>query len=213
VHLSSADALPMVAKAREEGLPLTVETCPHYLTFAAEEIPDGDTRFKCAPPIRERENRERLWQGLRDGLIDTIGTDHSPAPPELKLLEAGDLSRAWGGIASLQLALPAVWTGARRRALPIDDLMRWMARQPAELVGLAHRKGQIAPGQDADLVVFDPESTLTVDPRTLEHRHRATPYEGRNLLGRVETTYLRGVPVYRSNGFAEPPRGQSLWRR
>ncbi len=146
VHLSSADALPMIARAREEGLPLTVETCPHYLTFAAEEIPDGDPRFKCAPPIRERENRERLWEGLRQGLIDTIGTDHSPAPPELKHLDTGDVFRAWGGIASLQLALPAVWTEARRRGFTFTDLARWMALRPAELVGLYGRKGAIAPG-------------------------------------------------------------------
>jgi allantoinase len=213
VHLSSADALPMIARARAEGLPLTVETCPHYLTFAAEEIPDGDTRFKCAPPIRERANRERLWEGLRDGLIDTIGTDHSPAPPELKLLETGDLSRAWGGIASLQLALPAVWTEAHRRGFTINDLTGWMAKRPAELVGLSRRKGEIAPGRDADLVVFDPESTFNVDPTALQHRHRATPYEGRALLGRVETTYLRGRPVFRSNGFWESPAGRPLWSR
>ena len=130
VHLSSADALPMIAEARAEGLPLTIETCPHYLAFAAEEIPDGDTRFKCAPPIRERENRERLWQGLRDGLIDTIGSDHSPAPPELKCLADGDLSRAWGGIASLQLGLPVVWTEACNRGFTLADVSRWMASRP-----------------------------------------------------------------------------------
>ncbi len=188
VHLASADALPMIAEARAAGLPLTVETGPHYLTFAAEEIPDGDTRFKCAPPIRERTHRERLWQGLRDGLIDTIGTDHSPAPPELKLLDTGDLSRAWGGIASLQLALPAVWTEASRRGFTLVDLSRWMSHHPAELVGLSGRKGEIAPGRDADLVVFDPEASDAVDPATLHHRHRATPYAGRVLTGRVEAT-------------------------
>ena len=145
VHLSSADALPMIAQARDEGLPLTVETCPHYLTFAAEEIPDGDPRFKCAPPIRERENRERFWDGLRQGLIDTIGSDHSPAPPELKHLDTGDVFRAWGGIASLQLALPAVWTAARARGFTLDDLARWMALHPAELVGLA-AQGSDRPG-------------------------------------------------------------------
>jgi allantoinase len=210
VHLSSADALPMIAQARAEGLPLTVETCPHYLAFAAEDIPDGDTRFKCAPPIRERANRERLWQGLLDGLIDTIGSDHSPAPPELKLLAEGDLSRAWGGIASLQLALPAVWTEARGRGGTLAELSRWMARHPAELVGLSGRKGEIAPGRDADLVVFDPEASDRVDPMTLQHRHRATPYEGRILTGRVEATYLRGRAVYRSGGFPGPNRGQML---
>jgi allantoinase len=210
VHLSSADALPMIAQARDEGLPLTVETCPHYLTFAAEEIPDGDPRFKCAPPIRERENRERLWDGLRQGLIDTIGSDHSPAPPELKHLGTGDVFRAWGGIASLQIALPAVWTAARNRGFTLDDLARWMALHPAELVGLAARKGAIAPGRDADLVIFDPEKSFTVDPTALHHRHRATPYEGRNLLGHVEATYLRGRAVYRHSSFAAAASGQTL---
>jgi allantoinase len=210
VHLSSAGALSMIARAREEGLPLTVETCPHYLTFAAEEIPDGDPRFKCAPPIRERENRERLWRGLRDGLIDTIGSDHSPAPPELKHLATGDVFRAWGGIASLQLSFAAVWTGACRRGFTIDDVTGWMARRPAELVGLASSKGEIAPGRDADLVVFDPASTFTVDPDTLFHRHRATPYEGFELTGRVETTYLRGCAVYQSGRLSATCHGQAI---
>jgi allantoinase len=210
VHLSSADALPMIARAREEGLPFTVETCPHYLVFAAEDIPDGDPRFKCAPPIRERENRERLWEGLRQGLIDTIGSDHSPAPPALKHLETGDVHRAWGGIASLQLALPAVWTEAVRRGFTVNDLATWLARRPAELVGLSNRKGAIAPGRDADLVVFDPEATFCVQPRELYHRHRATPYEGRLLSGRVEATYLRGCLVYRSGRFCETGPGRPL---
>jgi len=210
VHLSSADALPLLARAREEGLPLTVETCPHYLIFAAEEIPDGDTRYKCAPPIRERENRERLWDGLRHGLIDTIGSDHSPAPPELKHLDTGDVFRAWGGIASLQVALPAVWTEASRRGFTIADLTRWMSKNPAELVGLSSQKGAIAPGRDADLVVFDPESTFAVDQTALYHRHKATPYEGRALKGRVETTYLRGRAVYRCSGFSPSNWGRSL---
>jgi allantoinase len=211
VHLSSADALPMIARARAEGLPLTIETCPHYLAFAAEDIPDGDTRFKCAPPIRERENRERLWQGLRDGLIDIISSDHSPAPPELKRLDDGDLSRAWGGIASLQLALPAVWTEARARGFTLVDLARWMASGPSAVVGLTDRKGVIAPRHDADLVVFDPEASEAVDPRALHHRHRATPYEGRVLAGRVEATYLRGRMTYGSRGFPGPNRGRAAW--
>ena len=196
VHLATGEALPMIAEARAEGLPLTVETCPHYLTFAAEEIPDGDPRFKCAPPIRGAANRERLWEGLRIGLIDTIGTDHSPAPPDLKGLDTGDLARAWGGIASLQLALPAVWTEARRRGFGPEDLARWMALKPAELIGLGGRKGSIAPGRDADLVVFDPDAPFVVEGKALHHRHPATPYEGRTLVGRG-VTYLRGRPVSR----------------
>jgi allantoinase len=210
VHLSSADALPMIARARDEGLPLTVETCPHYLTFAAEDIPDGDPRFKCAPPIREHDNRERLWDGLRQGLIDTIGSDHSPAPPELKQLDSGNLYRAWGGIASLQISLPAVWTEARRRGFTLSDVARWMALSPAKLVGLAARKGAIAPGHDADLVIFDPDATLTVDPTALYHRHRATPYEGRLLTGQLEATYLRGRAVFSAGGFAGKASGQTL---
>jgi allantoinase len=201
VHLSSADALSLIKKAKNEGLPLTVETCPHYLAFAAEDIPDGDPRYKCAPPIRERENRERLWEGLRHGLIDTIGSDHSPAPPELKHLASGNVFRAWGGIASLQLSLPAIWTEARRRGFPIGDLVQWMASRPAALLRLS-RKGVIAQGRDADLVVFDTESSFTVNPGALHHRHKATPYEGLVLTGRVETTYLRGQIVQRSGCFA-----------
>jgi allantoinase len=210
VHLSSADSIPLLARARAEGLPLTVETCPHYLAFAAEEIPDGDPRYKCAPPIRERENRERLWEGLQQGMIDTIGSDHSPAPPELKHLETGDVWRAWGGIASLQLSLPIVWTEARRRGFPIDELARWMARDPARLVGISDMKGEIAPGRDADLVVFDPDATFTVEGTKLYHRHKATPYEGQVLAGRVEATYLRGRAVYRSGDLVETPWGQTL---
>jgi allantoinase len=210
VHLSSADALPLIVRAREEALPLTVETCPHYLVFAAEEIADGDPRFKCAPPIREHENRERLWDGLRDGLIDTIGSDHSPAPPELKYLESGEVYRAWGGISSLQVSLPAMWTEASRRGFTVADVSRWMSLNPAKLVGLSGQKGTIAPGRDADLVVFDHEPTFAVDPRTLYHRHKATPYEGRVLKGCVETTYLRGRAVYRLGRFSQPNWGRAL---
>jgi allantoinase len=210
VHLSAADALPMIAAARAAGLPLTVETCPHYLCFAAEEIPDGDPRYKCAPPIRERENRERLWDGLRDGLIDTVGSDHSPAPPELKHLATGDLRRAWGGIASLQLLLPAVWTEAHRRGVPLADLVDCMSRRPARLVGLEGRKGALAPGCDADLVVFDPEAECPVTAALLHHRHKVTPYEGRTLRGRVDRTFLRGRKVYEAGRFEGSPRGRTL---
>jgi allantoinase len=213
VHLASVGALPLIGPARREGLPLTVETCPHYLSFAAQEIPDGDPRFKCAPPIRGRLDREGLWIALRDGGIDTIGSDHSPAPPALKHLETGDVARAWGGIASLQIALPAVWTEARRRGVTIDRVVECMARRPAQLVGLAGRKGAIAAGNDADLVVFDAEATFTVDARALEHRHPITPYDGRTLTGRVEATWLRGSPVFRGGDFPGPPSGRTLLRQ
>ena len=161
VHLSSAASIPLLKQARRQGLPLTVETCPHYLAFAAEEIPDGDPLQVCAADQGTR-NREKLWEALREGVIDTIGSDHSPAPL-LKHLETGDVWRAWGGIASLQLSLPIVWTEARRRGFSLDDLARWMAREPARLVGLSAKKGEIAPGRDADLVVFDPDATFSVE--------------------------------------------------
>jgi allantoinase len=210
VHLSAALALPPIAAARAEGLPLTVETCPHYLSFAAEEVPDGDPRFKCAPPIRARENRERLWEALRAGLIDTIGSDHSPAPPELKHLATGDLRRAWGGIASLQLTLPAVWTGASARGFGLDELARWLSERPAGLVGLGRTKGRLAPGHDADLIVFDPEATWTVEPARLFHRHPVTPYAGRTLRGRVDRTVVRGRIVYDAGQLVDGPHGRLL---
>jgi allantoinase len=210
VHLATATALPMLAEARAEGLPLTVETCPHYLTFSAEEIPDGDPRFKCAPPIRSGSNREGLWEGLRSGTIDTIGSDHSPAPPGLKQLDSGDLSRAWGGISSLQISLPAVWTEARRRGFDVEDIVRWMAARPAGLVGLSGRKGTIAPGMDADFAVVDPEASFVVDSAELLHRHPATPYEGRRLVGRVIATYLRGSRVASAGRPEGDPSGRAL---
>jgi allantoinase len=212
VHLAAASALPILVEARAEGLPLTVETCPHYLTFAAEEISDGDTRFKCAPPIRSAANREKLWEGLRSGTIDTIGTDHSPAPPALKHLDSGDLSRAWGGISSLQISLPAVWTEARRRGFGVDDLVRWMAARPSALVDLSGRKGAIARGSDADLAIVDPDASFVVDPASLLHRHPATPYEGRTLFGRVSATYLRGSRVASSGRPEGEPTGRAIGR-
>lgn len=213
VHLSSADALPLIAQARTDGLPVTVETCPHYLFFAAEEIPDGAPLFKCAPPIRGRANRDRLWQGFREGLIDTIGSDHSPAPPERKYLRSGDLAQAWGGIASLQLLLPAAWTAARQRNVPLAELIPALTRRPAQLLGLDGRKGLIAPGRDADLVVFDPNFEFIVTPGMLHHRHPATPYEGCRLRGLVEATYLRGCKVFDSGRFRTSPTGQVLLRK
>jgi allantoinase len=200
VHLSAADALHRVRDARRSGLPITVETCPHYLTFAAEDIPDGATACKCAPPIRERENRERLWGGLADGTIDLVTSDHSPAPPDLKCPEAGDFFRAWGGVASLELALAATWTGARARGRDMQDVARWLAERPARLAGLP-QKGRIAPGCDADLVVFDPDARFSVEPARLRQRHPITPYAGMTLQGVVRQTFVRGIRVYDEGEF------------
>jgi allantoinase len=210
VHHSSADALPLLREAKDAGLPFTAETCPHYLTFAAEEIADGATEFKCCPPIRERENCERLWQALGDGTIDMIVSDHSPCPPEMKRRGEGDFLKAWGGISSLQFRLPVVWTEARRRGHTFDDLARWLAREPARLAGLLRRKGAITPGRDADIVIFDAEATFRVTPETNEHRHKLTPYDGREFTGVVEATYLRGEKIYESGEFSASPTGTLL---
>jgi allantoinase len=212
VHLSSAEALPLLRDARAEGLPVTVETCPHYLTFAAEEIPDGAVEFKCAPPIRSRENRERLWEALREGLIALIATDHSPCPPALKGIEAGDFRSAWGGVASLQLSLPAVWTAARERGFTVTDLAAWMCEGPAHLAGVEDRKGRIAPGYDADLVVWDPDAKFRVDPEKLHHRHPLTPYAGRTLAGVVRRTILRGETIYDEGAFPSVRTGRPILR-
>ena len=209
VHLASAEALPAIRAARASGVSLSVETCPHYLTFAAEEIADGATAFKCAPPIRSGENRERLWSALVAGDIDMIASDHSPAPPALKHLEDGDFVRAWGGIASLQLALSVVWTGAAERSIPLERLADWLAAYPATLAGLSS-KGVIAVGRDADLVVWDPEAETTIDAKTLHHRHPVTPYDGRRQRGQVLTTILRGETVFNRGEFANLPLGTTL---
>jgi allantoinase len=212
VHVSSAEVLPILRQARAEGLPLTAETCPHYLTFTAEEIPDGGVAFKCAPPIRSRENRERLWEALREGLIDLVATDHSPSPPQRKKVETGDFRGAWGGIASLQIALPAVWTEARERGFTVAHLAEWMGAAPARLAGLRGSKGAIAPGHDADLVVWDPEERFTVEPGSLHHRHKLTTYAGRTLYGVVHRTLLRGETVYDDGVFPVAPSGRLLLR-
>lgn len=192
VHLSAAGAIPMLIRAKVEKLPVTVETCPHYLAFSAEDIPDGDPRFKCAPPIRERMNNEQLWGALLQGTIDLLATDHSPCPPAMKALDSGDFFAAWGGIASLQWSLPIVWTAGREIGVTFDQLARWMCAAPARLAGLAHRKGVIAPGADADLVVWEPEATFEPRPESTYHRHKISPYLGRMLYGVVEKVYLRG---------------------
>ncbi len=210
VHHSSSDALPMLRAARTEGLPLTVETCPHYLTFAAEEISDGATHFKCCPPVRERENREKLWEALGDGTIDMVVSDHSPCTPALKLQETGDFMDAWGGIAALQFGLPVMWTNLRARGLGIADLIRLMSAAPAKLAGLDHRKGKLAAGYDADIVVWNPEKQFTVVPGITQHRHKLTPYSGMELFGVIEKTYIQGKNVYENGDFVETNAGELI---
>jgi allantoinase len=211
VHLSSADALPILRRARAEGVKITVETCPHYLRFAAEEIREGATEFKCAPPICERENRELLWQALAEGSIDLVASDHSPCPPAMKCRETGDFMRAWGGIASLELSLPVVWTEARRRGASVAGMARWLCQGPARLAGL-QRKGAIAVGCDADLVVWEPEAAFRVDAAALHQRHKLTPYAGCELHGVVSATFLRGRKIYDRGDFPVPTAGRVLRR-
>jgi len=206
VHLSSSDALPMIASARRDGVRLTAETCPHYLALTAEEIGDGATAFKCSPPVREAANRELLWDGLTAGVLDFIASDHSPCTAAMKELGGGDFGAAWGGISSLQLGLPIVWTEARRRGVPLSQVVGWMARAPAEFAGLP-AKGRIAPGFDADFCIFAPDESFVVDPRRLQHRHPVTPYAGRRLQGVVRSTMLRGEVVD-----GKRPRGRLLAR-
>jgi len=213
VHHSSSDALPMLQEAKAAGLKLTAETCPHYLMFAAEEISDGATEFKCCPPIRERENREQLWSALGSGIIDMIVSDHSPCPPGMKLPESGDFLCAWGGISSLQLRLPVVWTEASRRGHSLADLSRWLCSAPANLVGLEGRKGRIALGYDADIVIWNPAKQFTVEGRALHHRHKLTPYQDRILAGVVEKTLLRGRKIYDGGEFTSKPQGHLLTQR
>ncbi len=210
VHHSSADSLPMLREAKAAGLRITAETCPHYLTFAAEEIPDGATEFKCCPPIRERENREQLWSALKDRTLDMIVSDHSPCPPEMKLRDSGDFLQAWGGISSLQLRLPIVWTESKRRGYSIHDLARWLCSAPAKLVGLEQRKGLIKIGHDADLVIWNPSAEFKVEASALHHRHKLTPYQGLTLSGVVEKTFLRGRKIYDSGEFVGGPSGRLL---
>jgi allantoinase len=201
VHLATAKALPDLRAAREKGLPVTVETCPHYLYFAAEMIPDGSTLHKCAPPIRSAENREELWMALREGVIDLVATDHSPCPPSMKHLETGNFQTAWGGIASLSVAAPVVWTGMRQRGLTIDHLARWMSSKPAALAGIDNRKGAIAEGYDADFVLFDPDAQFNVTASDLHTRHPISPYVGATLRGKVVATWVRGLQVFRDGAF------------
>ncbi|GAA4055244.1 allantoinase AllB [Actinomadura miaoliensis] len=208
LHVSSAEAVPIIAEARDQGVGVTAETCPHYLTFAAEDIPGGATQYKCCPPIRERDNRDRLWQALRDGVIDLVVSDHSPSTANLKCLDTGDFGAAWGGISSLQLGLPATWTEARARGFGLPDVVRWMAQAPALQTGM-RRKGRIAAGHDADFCVLAPDEEFLVDARELHHKNAITPYDGRRLTGVVRGTWLRGRRI----DLDSAPRGRMLTRQ
>ena len=211
VHLSSADSIQQIAAAKRESLPLTVETAQHYLVFNAEEIADGDTRFKCAPPIRERENNDQLWEALRDGTIDFVATDHSPAPPELKEMESGNFKKAWGGIAGLQFGLPAMWTEAKRRNFNLKDITKWMSSNPALFIHKNASKGKIKKGYDADITVWNPNKKFTVDTSMILHRHKLTPYQGMALLGTVEQTYVYGKKIYDQGKFLNLNAGKMLF--
>jgi allantoinase len=212
VHLSASKALPELRVARSEGLPVTVETCPHYLHLTAEAIPVGATLFKCAPPIRDRGNCEELWQGLRDGIIDLVATDHSPCPPEMKRLAEGNFRSAWGGIASLSLALPLMYTEASKRGFSLSDIANWMSEAPATLAGCGAEKGRLARGHHADFVVFDPESEFLVSEDRLHYRHPVSPYLGEKLRGVVKATYLRGRKVFSDGEFPGEPMGMEYRR-
>jgi len=211
VHLSSADSIEQIAKAKQKGLPLTVETGQHYLYFNAEEIPDGRTEFKCAPPIRERSNNEKLWQALKEGIIDFVATDHSPAPPDLKQLETGDLMTAWGGISSLQFSLPVLWTAAKKRGCTIKDISRWLSENPTNLPGIQNSKGKIQKGYDADLVIWDPEEKFTVTEEIIQHRHKLTPYLGEKLYGLVKQTWIAGVKCFEDGRFLQLKKGELMF--
>jgi allantoinase len=210
VHLATSQALELLRAAKAEGLQVSVETCPHYLHFSSDKIPDGQTLFKCAPPIRSPENREQLWQGLREGVIDLVATDHSPCPPEMKRLSERNFQTAWGGIASLSLALPVMWTEASVRGFTLANIARWMAEGPPRLAGCASRKGRLAKGFDADFMVFDPEAEFIVSPDHLHYRHRVSPYLGEKLRGVVKATYLRGRCVFADGQFPLEPGGREL---
>lgn len=210
VHHSSSDSLDLLREAKAEGLPFTVETCPHYLTFAAEDIEAGQTHFKCCPPVRERENREKLWNAVRDGTIDMIVSDHSPCTPELKKQETGNFLEAWGGISALQFTLPVMWTNFKQRKFELSDLTRLMCEAPAKLAGLDDRKGKIAPGFDADIVIWDPDEQFTIVPELIEHRHKITPYSEMELYGKVHATFVAGREVYANGKFANTIVGKLL---
>ncbi len=208
VHVAAADAADEIAGAKARGVAITAESCPHYLTFAAGEIATDATLFKCTPPIREACHRDRLWDALRSGTLDLVATDHSPSPPHMKC--GRDLASAWGGIASLELSLAATWTGASARGFSPVDVARWLSAAPARLAGLNERKGVIAEGCDADLTIWDPDAEFVVDASRLQQRHKITPYAGRRLRGRVQSTFVRGRRVWTAGELSQPATGQLL---
>ena len=210
VHLSSADILAEIAQTRNDGYPISVETCPHYLHFSSEHISDGDTRFKCAPPIWESDNKEKLWSGLENGLINFITSDHSPCTAELKNLEVGDFEKAWGGISSIQFTLPVIWTECKTRGYSMDQLINWMSKQPAKFIGKDQQKGQISPGFDADLVCWNPDEKYIIQKEAIHHKNKLTPYEGESLYGVVNATFLRGQKVYENGEFLGNPTGKII---
>jgi allantoinase len=210
VHLSSANSIAATAKAKQKGLPLTVETGQHYLFFNAEDIGDGQTQFKCAPPIREKQNNDQLWEALKNGIIDFVATDHSPAPPDLKQMQTGDFQKAWGGIASLQFALSVLWTAAKQRGCTIEDMAKWLSENPSKLIGKQNSKGKIAAGYDADLVIWDPEQNFTLTEDLIQHKHKVTPYLNRELYGVVKQTYLGGARVFDNGIFTQLNQGKPI---
>lgn len=212
VHLSSANSIQPIQEARQKGLPITVETAQHYLYFNAEEIPDAKTAFKCTPPIREKENNEQLWSALQEGIIDFVATDHSPAPAAMKEMESGNLMIAWGGIASLQLALPVLWTAARKRNIPFTYIAKWLCEHPARLPGLQKNNGKIARGYDADFVVWNPDKQFTVTPDQLHHKHKITPYLNEPLYGVTEQTWLGGTQIFDHGIFTKLNKGKIITR-
>jgi allantoinase len=202
--------LDLLRAARSEGLPITVETCPHYLTFAAEDIGDGATPFKCCPPVRERENREKLWEAIADGTLDMIVSDHSPCTPQLKVQDTGDFMNAWGGISAIQFSLPVMWTNFKARGFGLADITRLMCEAPSKLARLEDRKGRLAPDFDADIVVWDPDKRFTLLPEMIQHRHKLTPYAGLELYGMVRASYIGGREVYANGTFTNTMAGKLI---
>jgi allantoinase len=210
VHLATKDALPAIRAAKNEGLPLTVETCTHYLFFDAEDIPEGEVKYKCAPPIRKKDTQEALWDALKNGTLDFLASDHSPAPPDIKHLESGDFSKAWGGIAGVQFSLSAFWARASPKGFSLDSIRKFWAEGPAEFIGLSHRKGKLAPGYDADILIWNPDERWMLDESEILHRHKISPYTGKTLQGRVEKTFVGGQLVYDSGRFLHLGGGEAI---